>query len=277
MASGLAKALLSFNRTENIGLGVESLDKALCGGLACGVVHEIMPLAPLHVGAAAGFAIVLAALALGRYGRQAMWIETDFAAAEAGEPYGPGLDFLGLPMERLVILRMPCRRDALWAMEEALKCRAVSAVVAGVESRQGDDLVMRRLALAAGEGGSLGLLLRSGSARSGPAETCWKVASARSERDRFGGLGPMTFSLSLTKNRRGCTGQWHLSWNRHERIFVERTCRAAALPLSMAAAAYDGSFGKRRPENRGQRGFAAPVTAASVQSFSSRKRELACG
>jgi hypothetical protein len=114
--------------------------------------------APWRRGGGAGFAAALAALALGRHGRQprqarlgrlgrlgrqapqgwAVWIEPDFAAAEAGAPYGPGLDLLGLPMERLVILRVARQREALWAMEEALKCRAVSAVVAEIRGQRPD-------------------------------------------------------------------------------------------------------------------------------------------
>src|ERR1700693_3750747 len=107
-----------------ISFGVASLDQALAGGLICGALHEIGPAAPLHGGA--GFALALAALALGplpslphqrgRDGKGAVWIQPDFAAAEAGSLYGPGLDLMGLPMERLVILRVPRPRDALWAM-----------------------------------------------------------------------------------------------------------------------------------------------------------------
>ena len=60
--------------------------------------------------------------------REAVRIRPDFAAAEAGELYGPGLALMGLPLARLVILEVPRPRDALWAMEEALQCRAAGAV-----------------------------------------------------------------------------------------------------------------------------------------------------
>lgn len=245
-----AEALLALRRaavpsgSRFLGLGVASLDQALSGGLACGAIHEIGPAVALHAGAAAGFATTLAALALGQGMGWALWIESDFAAAEGGTPYGPGLDLLGLPMERLIVLRVARQRDALWAMEEALKCRAASVVVAEIESASGNDPATRRLALAAGQGGGLGLILREASpARPSLAATRWEVAAVRSEPDGFGGLGPMTFSLSLVKNRHGRTGRWHLSWNHHERAFVERAVTAAALSLPVAAAARDGSAG----------------------------------
>jgi protein ImuA len=259
-----------------IGFGVASIDQALAGGLACGALHEIGPAAPLHGGAASGFALALAALALrtssspsplvgeGRGGgschearkcrnsptptpdpspqgggeQGVVWIQPDFAAAEAGFLYGPGLDLMGLAMERLIILRVPRARDVLWAMEEALKCRAVGAVVAEFADEEADLVAMRRLALAAREGGGFGLILHQTHCPSPPPSTAmtrWEVASVRGARDLFGGLGLTTFALSLVKNRRGRTGQWRLSWDHHERAFT------AALPLSVAPAAGDGS------------------------------------
>ena len=96
-------------------LGVASLDRALGGGLAGGAVHEIGPAAPRDGGAATGFATALAVLAL-REGRQAIWIRSDFIAAEAGELYGPGLALMGLPLQRLVVLgcRVPATHCGRW-------------------------------------------------------------------------------------------------------------------------------------------------------------------
>jgi len=233
-----------------VSFGVTSLDAALAGGLACGALHEIGPTAPLHGGAAAGFAMAMAARAL-RGGGQAVWIQPDFNVSEAGALYGPGLDLMGLSTERLVILRVPRPRDALWAMEEALKCRAAGAVVAELASEAADLTATRRLALAAREGGGLGLILHPNTApddqpfcsQPSTATTRWEVASARGARDRFGGLGPTTFALSLVKNRRGRTGQWRLSWDHHECVF------ATSLSLPVAPAARDGSPRNVLPSN----------------------------
>lgn len=221
-----------------VNFGIASLDQALAGGLACGALHEIGPAVPLHGGAAASFAVALAARALGRHHQAAVWIQPDFAVTEAGALYGSGLDLMGLPMERLVIARVPHPRDVLWAMEEALKCRAVGVAVADLAHGEADLTATRRLALAAREGGGLALILHPNAAPSGQpstATTRWEVASARGERDRFGGLGPTTFTLSLVKNRRGRTGQWRLSWDHHECSF------AASLSLPVAPAARDRS------------------------------------
>jgi protein ImuA len=234
-----------------VSFGVASLDRALAGGLAGGALHEIGPAAPLQGGAAAGFAMALATRALRRHG-QAVWIQPDFNISEAGALYGPGLDLMGLPMGRLVILRVPRPRDALWAMEEALKCPAAGAVVAELAGEEADLTATRRLALAAREGGGLGLILHpntcsASDSQPSTATTRWEVASARGERDRFGGLGPTTFALSLVKNRRGRTGQWRLSWDHHECAF------ATSLSLPVAPAARDGSARNALPRDESPR------------------------
>ena len=83
------------------------IDAALGGGLACGALHELAPAAPLHLGAASGFALALAARAGRRHGGEMLWIATDFARREGGAPYGPGLDLFGLAVARLLVLRVP--------------------------------------------------------------------------------------------------------------------------------------------------------------------------
>ena len=104
-------------------------------GLPCAALHE-MSAPPLHLGAAAGFALALAALA--REGaKETLWIATDFGSLETGALYGPGLDQFGLATERLLIARVARPVDALFAMEEALKCRALAAVIAELPRRAG--------------------------------------------------------------------------------------------------------------------------------------------
>src|SRR5262245_53827015 len=93
-------------------LGVEPIDTALGGGLALAAVHELAPALPIHSGAAQGFAAALAGLAQGAV----LWIDTDFGRMETGVPYGPGLAFSGLTLDRVVFLTVPRATDVLWAM-----------------------------------------------------------------------------------------------------------------------------------------------------------------
>jgi protein ImuA len=225
----IAKSEALPEAARSLALGVPAIDAALGGGLACAALHEIGA-APGHAGAAAGFALALAALAQ-EPRKETLWIATDFGTLETGAPYGPGLAQFGLSTERLLIARVARPVDALFAMEESLKCRALSAVVA--EFGAAPDLsATRRLALAAKDHGGLGLILRHASDDAPTAaRTRWQAAAAPSVPDEFGGLGPAAFSLCLTRNRRGPCGAWTLIWDHHERTF--------SLSLGVAAAASD--------------------------------------
>jgi protein ImuA len=216
------------DETRMLPLGVPEVDAALGGGLSCAALHELSA-APVHLGAAAGFALALAARS--PKAQHVLWIATDFGMLETGALYGPGLDLLGLDTERLLVARVARPVDALFAMEEALKCRALSTIVA--EVNEVDLTATRRLSLAAREGGALGLLLRhKPSCSPSAARTRWDVSGAPSVPDELGGLGRTAFRLSLLRNRRGPCGTWTLTWDHHERVF-------AALPVGVAAAAAD--------------------------------------
>jgi len=214
-----------------LALGVAEIDAALSGGLTRAALHELSATA-LQPGATTGFALTLAARA-SQQAKETLWIATDFGTLETGALYGPGLDQIGLSSERLIVVRVARPVDALFAAEEALKCRALSTVVAEL-SGETDLTATRRLGLAAREGGALGILLRHKLSNAPSAAfTRWQVAAAPSVPDEFGGLGSMAFHLSLTRNRRGPCGAWTLTWNHHERTF-------SALSVGVAAAPADG-------------------------------------
>lgn len=211
--------------------GSDAIGAILGGCLNSSALHEFSPVLSSHLGAATGFVLALAARVSAR--KQVLWIRPQFADGEAGLLYGHGVALLGLPLDRVLTLRVARSIDALWAMEEALKCRAVACVIAELPDNGGiaDLTATRRLSLAARRGGGFGFLFRHrASSFSSSAETRWEVAAAPSSPDRFGGLGRIAFALSLTKNRRGPTGHGTVTWNHHDRSF-------SALSLDMAAPA----------------------------------------
>ena len=126
-------------------LGIAAIDAALGGGLARGALHEIAAASEAHLAAATGFALGLAAHEQARV----VWIAEDMALAESGAPYGPGLDAFGLAPERLLTVAAARPRDLLWAMEEALRCRAVGAVIGELRDSAINTVALRRLSLAA--------------------------------------------------------------------------------------------------------------------------------
>jgi protein ImuA len=217
MLEQLCQRLRALERTAGIDdgpgtlpLGIAAIDAALGGGLARGALHEIAAPSEAHLAAATGFALGLAAC--GR--THTCWLAEDMALAENGAPFGPGLDAFGLAPERLLTVGAARPRDLLWAMEEALRCRAVGAVIG--EWRHGtiDMVTQRRLSLAAAESGALALLLRAAPADdASPAATRWIVGAATHDR----------LAAQLVRNRRGPAGFWIFEWSDSDGRFLLAT------------------------------------------------------
>jgi protein ImuA len=223
-----------------LALGAADADSMLGGGLSFGALHETAPERPGDFGAACGFTLALACLAA-KDGGETLWIQTDFARYEGGALYGTGFDLFGLLSQRLLVLRARRAVDALFAMEEALKCRAVASVIAELPDDSADLTATRRLSLAARDHCGLGLLLRHrSSSMPSAAMTRWNVAAASGPRDDFGGIGITNFLLSLVKNRRGPCGRWNVAWNHHACGFVPQSFADKADSLGVAAASADG-------------------------------------
>lgn len=193
-----------------LSLGVPELDGALPdGGLPLGCLHEVAghELAGEAPGAATAFAAALLARLTGREGAAgpAVWI------VRGRDLHAPGLAAYGLLPDRLIAVRAARDADALWAMEEALRCRRLSAVLGEVGTL--DLTASRRLQLAAEAGGVTGVLLRTGRAASGAsaAVTRWRIVAAPSVPDEPG-VGAARWRAELLRCRGGRPGSWLLEW-----------------------------------------------------------------
>lgn len=80
--------------------------------------------------------------------------------------YPVALSVFGFDFSTLVVVHPNSEREALWACEESLRCKAVALVWARVEHLTG--LAFRRLQLAAEESGGVGFLVRSATALKQP-------------------------------------------------------------------------------------------------------------
>jgi hypothetical protein len=74
------------------------------------------------------------------------------------EPYAPALAQQGIELTRLLVVRPTTATEALWAAEQALGSGVCAAVLLWLKGT--DDRWLRRLKLAAEEGGALGVLFR---------------------------------------------------------------------------------------------------------------------
>jgi protein ImuA len=225
--------------------GIAEVDEVLGGGLTTAALHEVAAANEPAIVAATGFALSLAGCANDT--QPILWIAEEMSLLESGAPYGPGLDAIGLPPERLITVSATHPRDVLWAMEEGLRCRALAAVLGEMRAPNAiDDVAMRRLSLAAGAHETLALLLRPAVAQSVVAETRWIIGPAASAAPEQG-VGPPTFNAQLVRNRHGRLGAWDLEWNCVEQRFHLAAGHGPqpAYPRPLAAASPD------RPDRAG--------------------------
>jgi hypothetical protein len=82
------------------------------------------------------------------------------------EFYPPAAAGLGIPPELTVIVRPSCEGDALWALEQSLRCNSVAVALGWMGGL--NDRTFRRLQLAAEAGGGIGFLLRPVAFRAQP-------------------------------------------------------------------------------------------------------------
>lgn len=212
-------------------LGATRLDRALpWGGLPRGCLHEVAPVADgvgapvieapaIEDGAATAFAAALLGRLAADRARPVLWV------GGREDLYAPGLAALGLPPERLLVVRALKPAQALWAIEEAVRCPGLAAVLA--ETRGLDFTAARRLQLAAGQSGVTLVALNRGPPV-GVAVTRWKVATAPSLGGE--GVGAWRWRVALARCRgRGLgegEGEWVVEWDDATRDF--RLAAAAA-------------------------------------------------
>jgi protein ImuA len=107
-----------------------------------------------------------------------LWVQERMAILESGRVHPPGL-----PTQDLIHVETRDARDALWAMEEGLRCAALSAVIGEVwgDPAALDFTATRRLAVASERSGVAAFLIRlGGHANLSGARMRWRIASAPS-------------------------------------------------------------------------------------------------
>lgn len=208
----------------------DAMDRCLPGGgLARAALHEVLAADP---DAAAGFCGLL----LARSGGTVLWIA-------AGEAWPPGLTRFGLSPAELVLVRAPRREDALWAMEEGLRCRGIAGALLATEAL--DQVAMRRLQVAAEAGGAIGLLLcpeEAAEPGATAALTRWRVGALAGGASGTGGaadLGDPRWRLDLLRGRGARPQHWEVVWRpAAERLDLDDAgAEAEAGPVAVPARA----------------------------------------
>ena len=169
---------------HHVGTGFPELDDNLPGGgWPQGALTELLYEQP-GIGE-----LRLLIPALARLSREGRWLAL---IAPPYIPYAPALAGLGVDLSRVLLVHPRTDRDALWAVEQALRCGTCGAVLAW--PRAVDERSLRRLQLAAEEGGSWGVLFRRSDAAGHPSAAALRIAL----KNRANGL-----ALQLVKCRGG--------------------------------------------------------------------------
>jgi len=192
------------------------------GGLAApaGVLHEVFGDDQRVAAAALGFALGQARQLLGGPRRAVLVVQFGHEAQALGVPYGSGLAHFGLDPASLVLVRAETPVELLWAMEEAIGCRAVAAVIAdlAMPMRSLDFTASRRLSLRAAESGSSAFILRYTREREASAARLrWHVRPAPSPPPAFDAQAPgqTRWRIALEKGRLGSRRdpvEWLVDW-----------------------------------------------------------------
>jgi protein ImuA len=197
-------------RLAVLSLGVAEIDAALpWGGLPLGALHEIVTPDAGDDGAALGFAAVLLGRLAARQDKPVVWV------AGRDDLYAPGLAALGLPPDRLVVVRPGRGVRPQWAMEEGVRCPDLAGVAGEVWDL--DVTAARRLQLAARTSGVIVLALNRG-AGSNAALTRWRIESSPSAAS-IDGHWTCRWRVTLSHCRGRGTGEegsvaaWLVEWN----------------------------------------------------------------
>ncbi|MEM5471352.1 hypothetical protein WNZ14_06405 [Hoeflea sp. AS60] len=220
-------ALGDAGASQPLALGASAVDHCLEGGLVCGGLHEVRSALARDIGAAAGFALGLAARALeaDRSGRSGVvWVSDPATRVDGGGLFPAGLTQYGLDPSSMTIVEPGDLQGAMWAADEAAGCNGLAALIFQIKGNPArfDITATRRLMMRARGSGVLALILRqSGEEEASAAATRWRVNTEMSGADDSleRGVGAMRLSLTLERNRAGRTGQWLLAWNPKVRSF----------------------------------------------------------
>lgn len=143
--------------------------------------------------------------------------------------FPPALKSFGITPDKVVFLDVSREQDALWVIEEALGCKAVSAVVG--EIRELNFNTSRRLQLAVEKSAVTGFIHRC-QPRSENTVACvsrWKIRPVASEPEKgMPGIGFPRWDVQLLKVRNGRPGRWQLEWSPEG---FRHMARKGAVPL----------------------------------------------
>jgi len=170
-------------------------------------VHELVCANSEQAAAAGGFVTGIISL-MGQDGI-CVWI------GRARHFFAPALANFGIAPHQVIFISLMKDKDALWVMEEALKCPGLTAVIC--ELSEMDFRQSQRFQRAVEHSRVTGFVLRN-SANKLSSTACvarWQIKPLPStDLNGLPGLGFLRWQVDLLKVRNGYTGSWVLEWQK---------------------------------------------------------------
>ena len=171
-----------------------------------GAIHEFIAAGAEDAAASSGFITGILASLMDSSG-VTIWISS------YRTPFPPALATFGLAPDKIIFIDLKKEKEILWAMEEALKCKGLAAVVG--EITELSFTASRRLQLAVEESKVTGFIIRR-NPRAINITACiarWKITSLPSEpADNLPGVGFPRWNAELLKIRNGKPGKWEIEF-----------------------------------------------------------------
>lgn len=193
------------NTALDIGLGPlrEAFPNA---SFPLGAIHEFVSTKPEETAAAIGFLSGLLSILMAEKG-VTLWIRSSRML------FPPALQNFGVNPDRVIFIDVQKEKDALWALDEALKCSALTAVVGELPNMSFTH--SRRLQLAVEESQVTGFMLRNQPRAIGTTACIsrWQISPRPSDPiNELPGIGCPKWRVHLQRIRNGKPGTWDILW-----------------------------------------------------------------
>ncbi|GAA4790798.1 hypothetical protein GCM10023231_18350 [Olivibacter ginsenosidimutans] len=181
-----------------------------------GAIHEFISNDTEQASASAGFIACL----IGRLMQQkgpCLWVSL------GKRLFPPSLSAFGVAPDRVFFVNLSQEKDALWVIEEALKCPSIAAVVGEIHDL--DLTASRRLQLAVEQSHVTGFLHRYRPRRMNNMGCVarWNVKPMSSiVSGRLPGIGHPLWHVELQKIRNGKPGSWQMGWKEDTFFYEEQ-------------------------------------------------------
>ncbi|GAB3917001.1 ImuA family protein [Mucilaginibacter boryungensis] len=200
-------------RRETLGLG--PLEAGFPNGVfPKSTVHELVCADREQAAASGGFVTGVLSLLM-QEGGICVWIGRR-------RLFAPALAAFGVAPHRVIFINLGKDKDALWVMEEALKCGGLTAVVC--ELKDMDFKQSQRFQRAVEQSRVTGFVLRNAKAKlsSTACAARWQISALPStDLGALPGLGFLRWQVDLLKVRNGQTGSYVLEWQDQHFVPVE--------------------------------------------------------